>query len=134
MRSISETLNAEISPLGLRSIAVEFGYFKTEFVQNASHIDGRIADYGSGMDPVRAAIKALNGAQQGDPEVGAEIVVDLVHGTGVAAGKVVPPVIGLGVDYYREVTKYCKSMLQDMEEWQSVICSTDHVNLSQEAI
>jgi len=44
---LSETLHAEICPIGLRSICIDFGYFRTSFL-NAEHRMphvGKIADY-----------------------------------------------------------------------------------------
>ena len=44
---LSESLNAEIRPLGLRSICVDLGYFRTSFLDpnNRAPYTNRIADY-----------------------------------------------------------------------------------------
>jgi len=47
LRGISETLHEEIAPLGLRSICIDFGYFRTSFL-NPGHrhpYESRIEDY-----------------------------------------------------------------------------------------
>jgi hypothetical protein len=57
---ISETLHAEISPLGLRSICFDFGYFRTDFL-SADHrapAQARISDY---KDMTERADASLNG-------------------------------------------------------------------------
>jgi hypothetical protein len=58
---LSETLHAEISPLGLRSIYFEPGYFRTAFLEQShrSAYDPRIADYD---ELTRKANEALVGS------------------------------------------------------------------------
>ncbi|KAL6306434.1 NAD-P-binding protein [Sparassis latifolia] len=127
MRVISQSLNAEISHLGLRSIHVDLGWFRTAVCSPTNLITSasRIADYDSLMAPVRAQLNSFDRTQPGDPVKGAEILVDLVRGEGVAKGREVPPVIGLGQDYYLSVKQACKNTLEELEEWQAVSCSTD---------
>ena len=50
---ISESLHQELAPLGLRSICIEPGYFKTDLLtaDNRAPFQGRIADY----EPVTSA-------------------------------------------------------------------------------
>ena len=60
VRGISEALHQEISPLGLRSVIFEPGYFRTEFLtaDNRTYYSGKIPDY----EPVvRARQEGLNG-------------------------------------------------------------------------
>ena len=44
---LSESLNTEIRPLGLRSICIDLGYFRTSFLDpnNRAPYTNRIADY-----------------------------------------------------------------------------------------
>jgi len=59
---ISETLHDEISPLGLRSVCVDFGYFRTSFLeaeQRAPKVS-RIPDYKETSDKVEAALQGLH--------------------------------------------------------------------------
>lgn len=55
---LSETLHQEISPLGLRSICFDPGYFRTEFLasDNRAPFDPRIADYRPMAEAVEAAL------------------------------------------------------------------------------
>ncbi|RDB30241.1 hypothetical protein Hypma_007082 [Hypsizygus marmoreus] len=127
LRGISTTLHDEISPLGLRSVVIEFGYFRTTFLA-ADHRTlqvSRIVDYKPMTDKVNAALEAYNGKQPGDPLKGVEVVVDVVRGEGVAAGKAFPTVLNLGTDCYDVVKSECEATLARLEDWKEVTTSTD---------
>jgi len=127
VRGISESLNAEISPLGLRSIVFEPGYFRTDFLtadNRAPHIP-RIADYAEITRGAHEGLEAYNGKQPGDPKKGVEVVIDVIKGEGAAQGKTVPSVFQLGSDCYAIVTEACNKTLKNLEEWKDVIVSTD---------
>lgn len=58
---ISTTLHDEIAPLGLRSTCIDFGYFRTEFL-NADHRApqiSRIADYQPMTSRANAALEGM---------------------------------------------------------------------------
>ncbi|KAI0045390.1 short chain dehydrogenase [Auriscalpium vulgare] len=126
-RSISEALNHEISPLGLRSICVEPGFFRTAFLA-----EGQVAPYISRIDDykeVTAATDALftgaNGRQPGDPKKLVALVVDFVRGEGAAAGRPLPPVLHLGSDTMYVTREVCGETVQRIDEWKDVFASTD---------
>jgi len=127
VRGISETLDVEISPLGLRSIVVEPGYFRTDFLtaDNRVPYTPRIADYPEITRRAHEGLEAHNGKQLGDPKKGVEVIIDIVKGEGAAKGRTVPPVLQLGSDCYTLVTGACNKTLQNLEEWKDVIVSTD---------
>ncbi|KAG6815785.1 hypothetical protein H0H87_011378 [Tephrocybe sp. NHM501043] len=129
LRGISLSLHDEISSLGLRSICAEFGYFRTAFLTSDHRAPkvSRIADYKPVTDASNAALEAYNGKQPGDPVKGVEILVDVVRGEGVAAGREFPTVLSLGSDCY-EVTKTAsEKTLARLEEWKEVSFSSDFV-------
>ena len=70
-------------------------------------------------------ISALSGNQPGDTRKGAEVILDLVRGDGVAKGKEVPKSLVLGSDCFNAVEGICKAELQALTEWKEVIISTD---------
>ncbi|OBZ65295.1 3-oxoacyl-[acyl-carrier-protein] reductase FabG [Grifola frondosa] len=118
---ISETLNEEIAHLGLRSINVELGYFNTEVIPNATQC---ILSLPAGhafadRDP------GFHGYEPGDPAKGADAIVDIVRGEGFAKGREIPPTIGLGANYYRDVKMVCEATLKRLVEWESLIPNTD---------
>jgi len=65
-------------------------------------------------------------AQRGDPAKLVEITLDLVRNEGVAKDKDIPFRLPLGVDVYEDIKEKCETTLQLLEEWKTVICSTDH--------
>jgi hypothetical protein len=62
----------------------------------------------------------------GDVSKGAEIIVDVLTGTGVAEGKVMPLRLPLGTDAYAIIKEKCESSIALLEEWKEVMCSTDY--------
>lgn len=59
---ISGTLHDEISPLGLRSVCVDFGYFRTSFLESDQRAPkvSRIPDYKETSDAVEAALQGMH--------------------------------------------------------------------------
>ncbi|KAL4248327.1 Short-chain Dehydrogenase/Reductase (SDR) [Abortiporus biennis] len=95
---LSESLHQEISPLGLRSICFEPGFFRTEFLAdgNRGDIKSRIPDYQQLADSTVATYRAYNGKQPGDPKKAVEVIIDVVKGEGFAKDKKSPTVVALG--------------------------------------
>ncbi|KAF8652302.1 hypothetical protein AX16_004460 [Volvariella volvacea WC 439] len=127
LRGIATTLDAELKPLGLRASCIDFGYFRTEFLtgdHRKPHIS-RILDYKPMSDAAGAALAAYNGKQPGDPKKGVQSILDLVHGTGLAAGKEFPTQLALGSDCYAVVKEESQKTLALLEEWRELTLSTD---------
>ncbi|KZT18860.1 NAD(P)-binding protein [Neolentinus lepideus HHB14362 ss-1] len=126
-RALSEALNAEISPLGLRSICIELGYFRTDFLtpDNRSAYTTRIADYEQSVGATSKRLEGIDGKQPGDPKKAVEVMVDLVRGEGVADGKEIPLVVDLGSDCHQTVRDICQSTIERLDKWESVARSTD---------
>lgn len=61
MTGISKTLHDEISPLGLRSICIDFGYFRTSFLEadNRAPRISRIPDYQEICNTVESALNGM---------------------------------------------------------------------------
>ncbi|KDQ56698.1 hypothetical protein JAAARDRAFT_157871 [Jaapia argillacea MUCL 33604] len=130
VRALSQTLNVEISPLGLRSICVELGAFRTAFLSagSRSSYTPRIDDYKQITTRSTAGVEAFNQKQPGDPKKGVQVIIDLVRGEGVAEGKgkdEIPGVINLGSDCYETVKGVCEGNLKRLEAWKDVSKSTD---------
>lgn len=127
VRALSVSLHDEISPLGLRSICFEPGYFRTNFLtaDNRGPDKSRISDYQEITNAVFARFNAYNLNQPGDPKKGVEIMIDIIKGEGIAAGRDFPTVVALGSDCYEGVKAACHDTLQNLEVWKDVIVSTD---------
>ncbi len=72
-----EGLAEEIAPLGIRSLIVEPGMMRTNFLDPSTARQGAedIADYAEAVGDFRSFITQANGAQQNDPEALAAMIV-----------------------------------------------------------
>ncbi|MCF3931964.1 SDR family NAD(P)-dependent oxidoreductase [Acuticoccus sp. M5D2P5] len=72
-----EGLAEEIAPLGIRSLIVEPGMMRTNFLNPSTARQGDIdiADYAEPVSAFRAFIAQANGAQQNDPEALSALIV-----------------------------------------------------------
>ncbi|KAI0058374.1 NAD(P)-binding protein [Artomyces pyxidatus] len=125
-RLLGETLHNEISALGLRSLVVEPGYFRTAFLADGNRGADvpRIGDYAQFMAPLRAHLEETNGKQLGDPAKLVKTVADAVRGEGFAETKSVPSLY-LGSDTVQAIRNACNETLQYLEQWENVFKSTD---------
>lgn len=143
---LSQTLHAETSPLGLRSICFEPGYFRTAFLQEG-HVQPykpRIADYEE-MSKERYEfhrgkliewnftfrlwlnfniILAYSGKQLGDPKKLVSVVLDFVRQEGVAQGREIPLTLPLGGDCLGVVRNTLSRTTKTLEDWEDVIQGT----------
>ncbi|KDQ49764.1 hypothetical protein JAAARDRAFT_42602 [Jaapia argillacea MUCL 33604] len=127
MRGVSQALHTEIAPLGLRSICIELGNYRTEFL-SPSHrapLRQKIEDYKEMAEAGDAFVSGFHGKEPGSPAKATSIIVDIVRGEGMAEGKDVPLVLSLGRDCYGGVKKVCEDTLRRLEEWKEVSISTD---------
>ncbi|KAF8212903.1 hypothetical protein K438DRAFT_1957485 [Mycena galopus ATCC 62051] len=132
LRGISESLHLEIAPLGLRSTCIDFGYFRTTFLDPAHRTPyvPRIDDYNEMSKRANDALlvaflPSYDGKQPGDPAKGVEVVLDIVRGEGLAAGKAFPTSVALGSDCYKMIEAETEGVLARLEEWRAVSESTD---------
>jgi NAD(P)-dependent dehydrogenase (short-subunit alcohol dehydrogenase family) len=75
LEGLSESLAAEVGPLGIRTLVVEPGSFRTAF-GGAGMRRSRVIDaYAETVGPTRAAVDGMNGAQPGDPAKAAAAIL-----------------------------------------------------------
>jgi NAD(P)-dependent dehydrogenase (short-subunit alcohol dehydrogenase family) len=74
-----ESLAPEVAPLGIRTMLVEPGFFRTELLtpESTKYAESSIADYAERTEQTVTAWKAMNGQQGGDPAKLADALVDL---------------------------------------------------------
>jgi len=131
VRGISESLHEEISPLGLRSLLFEPGYFLTDFLtaDNRANYGGSIPDYEPIMRARQDGLDAYNHNQPGDAKKGVNVIIDVVKGEGVAKDKEFTPVVLLGSDCYNGVKGILTKTIAKFDEWKDISISTDRDNL-----
>lgn len=130
--SLAESLREELSPFKIRATAVEPGYFRTSFLKPGVIVKSqhRIAAYDDEQTPsgqLRKQLSIMDGNQPGDVSKGANVIVDVVTGSGAADGQELPLRIVLGSDCYTVVREKCSQTLAILDQWDDIIKSTDHV-------
>lgn len=74
---------------------------------------------------MRAVEQGVVGNEPGDSTKGVARMIDLVKGTGIAAGKTIPLRMPLGTDGWTRIKEKCEETLKICEEWEKVAKSTD---------
>jgi NAD(P)-dependent dehydrogenase (short-subunit alcohol dehydrogenase family) len=121
VEGITESLHAELKPLGIHATVVEPGYFRTDFLDASSLIVGKeiIADYDATSGNVRRVAAGLNHNQPGDPEKLATALVTL-------ADAQTPPLrLPLGTDTLKAIADKNAYVATETETWRELSRSTD---------
>lgn len=74
---------------------------------------------------VQAYEQGVVGNEPGDSTKAVSRMIELVKGTGMAAGKTVPVRVALGTDGWTRIKDKCEETLKICEEWEDVAKSTD---------
>lgn len=118
----------ETASLGyIKTLTINPGRFRTEVAAPHKHsfpCDSQ--NYQELSDRMREFFPKVHGNQPGDPAKAAEVVIDLVKGEGVAAGREVPRYLPLGTDSYDAAKGVAEGMMKTLQEWEEVIRSTDY--------
>ncbi|KAI1383835.1 uncharacterized protein F4822DRAFT_53210 [Hypoxylon trugodes] len=110
---------------GLKVLTIEPGYFRTRAFGNINHVPPRVPEYAKFNAAVRKVEQGTVGKEPGNAEKGVAIMIDLVKGTGVAAGKQVPLRVPLGSDGWSRIRAKCEGMVNICDDWEDVARSTD---------
>ncbi|KAI1436711.1 hypothetical protein GGR50DRAFT_649197 [Xylaria sp. CBS 124048] len=110
---------------GVKVLLVEPGYFRTRAFGNINHVPPRVPEYAGFNAAVRQVEAGIVGNEPGDAEKGVAIMIDLVRGTGVAAGREIPLRVPLGTDGWGRIRAKCEEMMKICDEWEEVAKSTD---------
>ncbi|KAA5606393.1 SDR family oxidoreductase [Roseospira marina] len=106
-----EGLAEEIAPLGIRSLIVEPGMMRTNFLDPTTARQGNveIADYAEAVEGFRSFVEQANGAQQNDPEDLAALIV--------AEASSLDPARRLlfGADAHEWASAKCKQLAAEIE-------------------
>jgi NAD(P)-dependent dehydrogenase (short-subunit alcohol dehydrogenase family) len=120
VEGFSDSLAAEVKPLGIRVTCVAPGPFRTDWAgRSLIQTKGQISDY---ADTAYARMKATaekTGTQPGDPMRAAEAMIALTESQNP------PRHIVLGAFGMENVTKKLKFALTEIEAWHDVSLKTD---------
>lgn len=120
LEGVSDALNREVTPLGIRVIVVEPGAFRTDFsgrslLQSSTVID----DYAETAGKRRKENDHSHGTQQGDPDRGARAIMSTVEGDRA------PFRLLLGSDAIEIVRKEYRERIEEIDEWAHISVTTD---------
>lgn len=121
VEAISEAMTHELAPLGIRSVAIEPGPFRTNFLDGSSLAiaSTEIDDYAATGGAARTWATDSNYSQQGDPLKAAKVIVDLFDQDDL------PERIQLGSSAFDDVAEKLARTARDQEQWRAVSLSTD---------
>lgn len=110
---------------GIKVLLIEPGYFRTQAFSNIDHVAARVDDYAQFNAGVQAYEQGLVGNEPGDPKKAVERMIELVKGTGMAAGKTIPLRVPLGTDGWTRIRAKCEETIKICDDWEEVAKSTD---------
>ena len=109
----------------MKGLIVEPGYFRTRVFGNVNHVPPRTEGYEQFNAATRKVEAGIVGNEPGDPDKAVAVMIDLVKGTGVAAGKQVPLRVPLGSDGWSRIKAKCENTLKICDDWEDAAKSTD---------
>mgnify|MGYP004502780205 CR=1 FL=1 len=126
---ISESMRAELAPLGIAVTVIEPGYFRTGFLNAGTQIESerRIKEYDeTAVGKIRARLDDVDNNQPGDVVKGSRVIIDILTKSGAAEGKEVPVRVALGRDCSTGIREKIDDTLKLLGEWDSITTKTDH--------
>ncbi|ONH23542.1 SDR family oxidoreductase [Pseudofrankia asymbiotica] len=116
----SEALAGEVAPFGIRVMLVEPSRFRTAFNRKDVLAIADVDDtYRDALAAVRAGLVGADGAQEGDPEKAAAIIVKLAHGDEV------PLRLPLGAEAVQRIGASYRAGLTSLAQWADVARGSD---------
>ncbi|GHB16343.1 oxidoreductase [Salinicola rhizosphaerae] len=117
----SDSLKAEVEPLGIRVTCVEPGPFRTDWAgRSLQQTPSRIDDYAETAKARMAGTSEGSGKQPGDPRRAAQTMIDLV------AHPEPPRHLVLGAWGVGKVTEHLEQTLEEVRAWGEVGAGTDY--------
>jgi NAD(P)-dependent dehydrogenase (short-subunit alcohol dehydrogenase family) len=117
----SDTLRAEVGPLGIQVTCVEPGPFRTDWAgRSLKQTPSKIADYAETVGARLAGTKARSGNQAGDPVRASDIMIELTQMPQA------PRHIVLGAWGFDEVTRMLQARLEEISGQKDLSLSADY--------
>ncbi|KAI0886910.1 NAD(P)-binding protein [Annulohypoxylon maeteangense] len=128
LEGMAECLAKELAYVApdIKILLVEPGFFGTRVFRNVNIAPLRNhVDYGEFFEAARDFMVGVVDNEPGDPDKAVDRMIDLVKGTGMAAGRTVPLRVPLGTDGWGRVKEKCEATLKICEDWEELAKSTD---------
>ncbi|PGH00158.1 hypothetical protein GX51_05971 [Blastomyces parvus] len=123
----TESLRAEVAPFNIDVTCIEPGTFRTNFLQNGHRIvaKSRIPELAPVTDRIKDALDAYDKKQPGDPQKGAEVIVQALTKTGVCEGRTLPARLALGKDAVAAIGQSISRNKKDLDDWADIVSTTN---------
>jgi len=120
LEGLSESMHAELAPLGISVTIVEPGSFRTNFLDGSSLQTAaqEFHDYADTAGRVRQGVGASNGVQPSDPARGAAVIFEAITSANA------PLRLQLGPDAVAMVEAKLDQVRLELETWREVASST----------
>lgn len=120
VEAISESLAAELAPLGIRVTIIEPGPFRTDFLGRSSVLaEKRIADYDNTAGNMRKYFAENDGKQKGDPERAVQAMMQVVESPN-------PPLrLLLGASALQRLRAKMDNWQKEISAWEQVTIGAD---------
>jgi NAD(P)-dependent dehydrogenase (short-subunit alcohol dehydrogenase family) len=120
LEGISESLAAEVKPLGIKVTLVQPGPFRTEFISRSlERATISLEDYANTSGKFSTFLEKMDGHQPGDPNKAADAIIKIAESEN-------PPLrVALGQYAVAKVERVLKSRQRELEAWTEVGLETD---------
>jgi NAD(P)-dependent dehydrogenase (short-subunit alcohol dehydrogenase family) len=113
LEGLSEALAAEVAPLGIRTLIVEPGAFRTGLLGRTLHRSREIEAYADTVGTTRAYVDATGGTEPGDPRKAAAAIL-------AALDAPQPPLrLALGADAVEAIRAKHERLRDDLDGWEA---------------
>ena len=120
LEGMSDALNREVGPLGIRVMVIEPGAFRTDFTGRSLTQSRRVIDdYADTAGKRRKENDRTHGTQQGDPDRAAQVILATVNGVQA------PFRLLLGTDAIKIVRDELQGRIDEIDNWASISATTD---------
>jgi NAD(P)-dependent dehydrogenase (short-subunit alcohol dehydrogenase family) len=114
LEGLSEALAAEVGPLGIRTLIVEPGSFRTGLLGATMHRSPEIDAYADTVGATRAYTEGEHGAQAGDPRKAAAAILSVLDAPD-------PPLrLALGADAVEAIRAKHERLRADLDGWEAL--------------
>jgi NAD(P)-dependent dehydrogenase (short-subunit alcohol dehydrogenase family) len=117
---VSESLRAELAPLGIKISLVQPGPFRTDFISRGlEKAADSIPDYNGTSTRFAKFLESMNGKQPGDPVRAASAIVDMV------LSDEAPLHMPLGKYVVKKLRDKAAALTREADKWETVAAGTE---------
>jgi NAD(P)-dependent dehydrogenase (short-subunit alcohol dehydrogenase family) len=115
LEGLTETLQQEVAPFGIRTLIVEPGAFRTGlFRRGAAYESAEMDEYAETVGPTRAYVRDNHLQQPGDPDLAARAILTALDAED-------PPLrLVLGADAIGNIRDHIEGVASELAEWEEV--------------